>query len=165
MTMRTRLLLGALLLLALGLAAEWSLREPAAEAPQATRTLATEVAAPTAPAEASRAVSSAPAVTASTVQPSASEAAVQESVQENDPIEPELPQTPEWKLEKTAHLHTLMGRHVARLEAVRAQAALAGNAAEARRLEVMVQRAQPRLQRLKDEMASLQAQAGAGAAQ
>ncbi len=176
MTMRTRLLLGAALLLGLGLLAEWALREPPTESPETTQVPSRAPPPPPAapPEEASvfpasaapeRAAAAAPVSTQPlSTQPEEDEA-VRGVPHDNDPIEPELPQTPEWKLEKTAHLSRLMDRHVARLQAEQAEAQAAGKLEEARRLEVAAARAQRRLANLQAEMASLQAQTGAVATQ
>jgi hypothetical protein len=171
MTLRTRLSIGAVLLLALGLLAEWALRAPPAEPPAATQQAPAQSPAPP-PAEAARPPAAAAPegeALSSSVPPQPAEAEEDEAVRgvphDNDPIEPELPQTPEWKLEKTAHLHGLLDRHVARLEAERAAAQAAGRQEEAKRLEVATARAQRRLERLQEEMASLRAQAGVVAAQ
>ena len=171
MTLRTRLLVGAALLLALGLLAEWTLREPAGETPAATHSPQprSNLPPPPPPAEAALpAAAAAPeaALTSNAPAPAEEEdEAVRGVPHDNDPIEPELPQTPEWKLEKTAQLQGLLDRHVARLEAERAAAQAAGQQEEAKRLEVATARAQRRLERLQQEMASLESQAGVVAAQ
>ena len=173
MTMRTRLLLGAALLLGIGLLAEWALRAPPTDTPQTTQVPA-PAAPPAAPPEAAS-LSPAPGAPAAALSAPVSTQPLPAAVEEdeavrgvphdNDPIEPELPQTPEWKLEKTAHLSRLMDRHVARLQAEQAEAQAAGKLEEAKRLEVAAARAQRRLASLQAEMASLQAQSGAVATQ
>lgn len=73
----------------------------------------------------------------------------------NDPIEPEKPQTPEWKLEKTVHLQELLSRHLERLEKERAAAHAAGNTGEEYRLHVSIARGRARLEHLQGEAALL----------
>lgn len=72
-------------------------------------------------------------------------------VVENDPIEPELPQTPEWRLEKTVHMASLVDRQIGRLESALADAEAAGDKAEAQRLEVRLERQRKRLEGIREE--------------
>jgi hypothetical protein len=75
--------------------------------------------------------------------------------QENDPIEPEKPQTAAWRHSKVVRITEVLGRDVARLEQERAQAEAKGNAAEVKRLDVMIARHQKRLEKLREEAATL----------
>lgn len=75
--------------------------------------------------------------------------------QENDPIEPELPQTPQWRLEKTAHITTLLGRDVERMEREREEAEAHGDDARSEELEVLIRRNRARLHELREEMREL----------
>lgn len=84
-------------------------------------------------------------------------------VVENDPIEPELPQTPEWKLEKTVHIAALVDRHIGRLESERAAAESRGDRAEAQRLEVRLARQKQRLEGIHGEADALRAEIGGDA--
>ncbi|MBF5041621.1 hypothetical protein FGE12_04420 [Aggregicoccus sp. 17bor-14] len=167
-TLRTRLLLGAGLLLLLGLGLEWGLRPAPAAPVDPAAQAASEAARAGGEAAASAALQAAPPAATPeplTSQPPAREQSAEEAAlptdtaAQNDPIEPELPQTPAWKLEKTAHVRELMDRQVARLEAERQAAVAAGKPEDAKRLEVAVARAQRRLGHLQEEIAKLQAQA------
>ncbi|HEX8439621.1 hypothetical protein [Archangium sp.] len=75
--------------------------------------------------------------------------------QENDPIEPEKPQTAAWKHGKMVRISELLGRDVERLEQERLSAEKRGDSAEARRLEVQLSRHKARLGTLREEMAAL----------
>lgn len=158
MLLRTRLLLGAATLVGLGLFAAWSRERPAPAAPAATVDLPDVAVSAPAPAPSPASVET--VASSETPAPEAPPAAVS-----NEPIPPELPQTPAWKLEKTTHVRELLGRHVARLEAERAAAQAAGKTDEAKRLTVVVARAQRRLADLEAEIATLRTQAGADNAQ
>ncbi|WP_267968731.1 hypothetical protein [Myxococcus stipitatus] len=72
--------------------------------------------------------------------------------QENDPIAPELPQTAQWKLEKTTHITALLGRDVERLERERELAEARGDDARGRQLETLIQRQRGRLTGLREEI-------------
>jgi len=75
--------------------------------------------------------------------------------QENDPIEPEKPQTAAWRHSKVVRISEVLGRDVARLEQERAAAKAKGNEAEVKRLDVMIARHQARLGKLREEAAAL----------
>lgn len=75
--------------------------------------------------------------------------------QENDPIEPEKPQTARWKLAKTERISTLLGRDVERLEQEREQAQSRGDAQEAQRLGTLLKRQREHLEKLRQDMAQL----------
>lgn len=75
--------------------------------------------------------------------------------QQNDPIEPEKPQTARWKLEKTEHISTLLGRDVERLEKERERAESRGDAREAQRLETLIKRHRGHLEKLRQDIAQL----------
>ncbi len=75
--------------------------------------------------------------------------------QQNDPIEPEKPQTARWKLEKTERISSLLGRDVERLEREREQAASRGDSAESQRLATLIQRHREHLEKLRGDMAQL----------
>jgi hypothetical protein len=80
--------------------------------------------------------------------------------QVNDPILPEKPQTPEWRLEKTKHISTLLARDVERLEREREEAAARGDEAERERLDILIQRHRNRLRKLQVEIQVLSEEAG-----
>ncbi len=75
--------------------------------------------------------------------------------QENDPIEPEKPQTAAWKHGKMVRISELLGRDVERLEQERLAAEKRGDSAEAKRLEVQLSRHRARLGTLREELAAL----------
>jgi hypothetical protein len=75
--------------------------------------------------------------------------------QQNDPIEPEKPQTAAWKHEKMVRLTQVMTRDVARLEQERQDAESRGDSAEAKRLAVQIARHQARLGQLNEQTAAL----------
>ncbi|WP_342377174.1 hypothetical protein NVS55_37915 [Myxococcus stipitatus] len=75
--------------------------------------------------------------------------------QQNDEIQPELPQTARWRLEKTTHITTLLGRDVERLEREREQAEARGDDARVRQLDTMLQRNRGRLVSLREEIRTL----------
>jgi hypothetical protein len=75
--------------------------------------------------------------------------------QENDPIEPEKPQTAAWKHGKLVRITELLGRDVERLEQERLAAEKRGDAAEAKRLEVQLSRHRARLGTLREETAAM----------
>jgi hypothetical protein len=81
------------------------------------------------------------------------------SSEENDPIPPELPQTPEWRHGKLVRITGLLERDVTRLEQERELARTRGDAAEARRLDVQIVRHRARLESLRAESASVAASA------
>src|SRR5690606_36014336 len=70
--------------------------------------------------------------------------------QVNDPILPEKPQTPEWRLEKTERITALLARDVERLEREREEAAARGDEAERQRLDILIQRHHNRLRKLRE---------------
>lgn len=80
--------------------------------------------------------------------------------QVNDPILPEKPQTPEWRLEKTERISTLLARDVERLELEREEAAARGDEAERQRLDILIQRHHNRLRKLREEIRVLSDEAG-----
>lgn len=75
--------------------------------------------------------------------------------QQNDPIEPEKPQTARWKLEKTERISTLLGRDVERLERDRERAESQGDAQEAQRLGTLIKRHRGHLEKLRQDIAQL----------
>jgi len=75
--------------------------------------------------------------------------------QQNDPIEPEKPQTAEWKHGKMVRISELVERDVERLEQERLTAEQRGDGEEARRLEVQLKRHRARLGKLRDETETL----------
>ncbi|QRN98207.1 hypothetical protein JRI60_03815 [Archangium violaceum] len=75
--------------------------------------------------------------------------------QENDPIEPEKPQTAAWRHEKMVRVTELLGRDVERLEQERKAAQTRGDETEARRLAVQLTRHQARLGKLREETEAL----------
>ncbi len=75
--------------------------------------------------------------------------------QENDPIEPEKPQTAAWKHGKMVRITELLGRDVERLEQERLAAEKRGDSAEVKRLEVQLSRHRARLGSLREETAAL----------
>jgi len=75
--------------------------------------------------------------------------------QENDAIPPELPQTPQWRLEKTTHLTALLGRDVERLEREREAAEARGDARRSSELETLLRRNRARLHELREEVREL----------
>lgn len=79
--------------------------------------------------------------------------------QQNDPIEPEKPQTAEWKHGKLVRMTELMTRDVERLEEERAAAEASGNKEEARRLAIQLSRHRARLATLHEQTATLAGQA------
>jgi hypothetical protein len=79
--------------------------------------------------------------------------------QENDPIEPEKPQTARWRLGKTERITELLDRDVRRLERERDEAGARGDTGERQRLDILIRREQTRLTRLREEIAELAAQA------
>ena len=79
--------------------------------------------------------------------------------QRNDPIEPEKPQTAEWKHGKLVRISELMARDVERLEEERAAAEANGDQEEAKRLAVQLSRHWARLEMLNKQTAALAGQA------
>jgi hypothetical protein len=75
--------------------------------------------------------------------------------QENDPIEPEKPQTAAWRHSKVVRISEVLRRDVARLEQERDHAEAQGNAAEVKRLDVVIARHQAHLGKLREEAAAL----------
>lgn len=75
--------------------------------------------------------------------------------QENDEIQPELPQTAQWRLEKTTHISALLGRDVERLEREREAADGRENTERVRQLDAMIQRQRGRLVSLREELRTL----------
>lgn len=75
--------------------------------------------------------------------------------QENDPIEPELPQTAQWRLEKTAHITALLGRDVERLEREREDAEARGDERRSAQLQTLLMRDRARLHELREEIEEL----------
>lgn len=75
--------------------------------------------------------------------------------QQNDPIEPEKPQTPEWKHGKLVRMTELMERDVERLEEERLVAEANGNTEEAKRLQVQISRSRASLMKLHEQRAGL----------
>ncbi|HYH99941.1 MAG TPA: hypothetical protein VD972_28565, partial [Hyalangium sp.] len=79
--------------------------------------------------------------------------------QENDPIQPEKPQTARWRLEKTERINALLARDVERLAQERDAAEARGDGAERQRLDILIQRQRDRLQKLREEIQQLAQQA------
>ncbi|WP_043410548.1 hypothetical protein [Archangium violaceum] len=79
--------------------------------------------------------------------------------QRNEPIEPEKPQTAEWKHGKLVRITELRTRDLERLEEERAAAEASGNKEEARRLAVQLSRHRARLEELHKQTADLAGQA------
>jgi hypothetical protein len=79
--------------------------------------------------------------------------------QQNDSIEPEKPQTAEWKHGKLVRITELMTRDVERLEEERAVAEANGNKEEAKRLAIQLSRHRARLRQLHEQTAALSGQA------
>jgi hypothetical protein len=75
--------------------------------------------------------------------------------QENDAIEPELPQTAQWRLEKTTHLTALLGRDVERLEREREDAEARGDERRSEQLGTLLSRNRARLHELREELREL----------
>ncbi|MFP2932402.1 hypothetical protein ACLESO_46090 [Pyxidicoccus sp. 3LG] len=75
--------------------------------------------------------------------------------QENDAIEPELPQTPQWRLEKTTHITALLGRDVERLERERENAEARGDDVRSEQLQMLLRRHRARLHELREELREL----------
>ncbi|MCY1046765.1 hypothetical protein OV208_36010 [Corallococcus sp. bb12-1] len=71
--------------------------------------------------------------------------------QPNDPIEEEQPQTARWKLEKTEHITSLLGRDVTRLEGEKQEARARGDSARIEQVEALLQRHRVRLDELREE--------------
>ena len=71
--------------------------------------------------------------------------------QQNDPIEPEKPQTAAWKHGKMVRMSELLERDVDRLEEERLAAEKRGDGEAAKRLEVQISRHRARLGKLRDE--------------
>ena len=129
------------------------------ESPPAPRTAlsrpAVASASPRAEAVASAAVRAPAAQGVPPASEGSSQAVSAEEAPENDPILPELPQTPEWRHGKLVRITSLLERDVTRLEAERERARARGDADEARRLEVQVLRHRARLESLRAESAAL----------
>ncbi|QSQ12348.1 hypothetical protein [Myxococcus landrumensis] len=122
---------------------------PGAQAAQATKTPRAKVVSP---------VEALPAATVVALEPGdvVPEPEVENAPpQQNDEIQPELPQTARWRLEKTTHITTLLGRDVERLERERAQADARGDAGRVRQLDTMLQRNRGRLVILREEIRTL----------
>ncbi|AKJ08253.1 hypothetical protein ATI61_12642 [Archangium gephyra] len=79
--------------------------------------------------------------------------------QQNEPIEPEKPQTAEWKHGKLVRITELLTRDVERLEAERAVAEAKGDKEEAKRLGIQLSRHRARLEKLHEQTAALAGQA------
>lgn len=75
--------------------------------------------------------------------------------QQNDPIAEELPQTARWKLEKTEHITTLLGRDVTRLEGERQEARARGDKARVEQVDALLLRHRVRLDELREEARAL----------
>ncbi|WAM26155.1 hypothetical protein [Myxococcus sp. NMCA1] len=75
--------------------------------------------------------------------------------EDNDDIEPELPQTAQWELEKTARLAALVERDVVRLAREREAAAAEGDVRRGEQLDVLLQRNLEQLRELHDEVRRL----------
>ncbi|RKH40873.1 hypothetical protein D7X55_24495 [Corallococcus sp. AB049A] len=75
--------------------------------------------------------------------------------QANDAIPEELPQTARWKLEKTEHIATLLGRDVSRLEGERQEAKARGDKTRVDQVDALLQRHRVRLNELREEARTL----------
>ncbi|WNG51372.1 hypothetical protein F0U60_50005 [Archangium minus] len=75
--------------------------------------------------------------------------------QQNEPIEPEKPQTAAWRHGKLERITELLGRDIERLEQEQKEAESRGDEEEARRLKVQLTRHRERLGRLREETAAL----------
>ncbi|WP_375755909.1 hypothetical protein [Corallococcus exercitus] len=75
--------------------------------------------------------------------------------QANDPIVEEQPQTARWKLEKTEHIATLLGRDVSRLEGERQEAKARGDRVRVEQVDALLQRHRVRLDELREEARTL----------
>ncbi|MFY2561045.1 hypothetical protein ACN469_25815 [Corallococcus terminator] len=75
--------------------------------------------------------------------------------QVNDELQPELPQTAQWKLEKTTHITTLLGREVERLEHEREIVEARGDPERLRQVETLLNRHRVRLVKLREEVRTL----------
>ena len=75
--------------------------------------------------------------------------------QDNDDIEPELPQTAQWELDKTARLAALVERDVVRLAREREDAVMQGDYQRSEQLDVMLHRNLEHLRGLHDEIRKL----------
>jgi hypothetical protein len=71
--------------------------------------------------------------------------------QDNDIIPEERPQTARWKLGKTEHITTLLGRDVDRLETERQEARTRGDMERVGQLDQLLKRHRLRLEELKEE--------------
>ncbi|WIG93738.1 hypothetical protein [Myxococcus sp. SDU36] len=77
--------------------------------------------------------------------------------EDNDDIEPELPQTAQWELEKTARVAALVERDVVRLAREREDAAAQGDVRRGEQLDVLLQRSLEQLRELHEEVRRLAA--------
>ncbi|MGE6763978.1 hypothetical protein ACQKGO_38570 [Corallococcus interemptor] len=75
--------------------------------------------------------------------------------QANDAIPEELPRTARWKLEKTEHIATLLGRDVSRLEGERQEAKARGDKTRVDQVDALLQRHRVRLAELREEARTL----------
>jgi hypothetical protein len=76
----------------------------------------------------------------------------------NPPIEPEKPQTPEWKLEKTGRIAGLMSNRISRIEARLKELEARGDKAALEEERVLLERTKKRRGELDQEMAALREQ-------
>ncbi|MFB1483452.1 hypothetical protein [Corallococcus sp. RDP092CA] len=162
---RERVMLGgaSALVIALGAVLLWPAREAPApsggDVPQAVPAPVT--AAPVSPERAVPARTPDPAPPHATVVPPAPGDVPPEPEvanappQQNDPIEQERPQTARWKLEKTQHITTLLGRDVSRLEGERQEAKARGDKARVEQVDALLQRHRVRLEELREEARTL----------
>ncbi|WP_395853618.1 hypothetical protein [Cystobacter fuscus] len=165
MNPRFRVVVPLVACLVLGGTLWWSLRdvssasspEPSAAVPSAAAAASVPGPSESPPSAPSR-VAAGPASTASQ-EFAAREASPPESgdadspPQENDPIEPEQPQTAEWRHGKLVRITELLERDVDRLEVERQAASARGDEAESRRLAVQLARHRARLGSLREETA------------
>jgi len=77
------------------------------------------------------------------------------SSQDNDALEPELPQTAQWELEKTARLAAVVERDVVRLAGEREEALARGDVQRGEQLDGMLQRHLGQLRELHEEIRRL----------
>jgi len=76
----------------------------------------------------------------------------------NPPLEPEKPQTPEWKLEKTGRIVELMGRRLERIEKKIQEAEAHGDNAVAEEQRILLERTRKHRVELTQEMEALRAE-------
>ncbi|MBJ6764709.1 hypothetical protein JGU66_28405 [Myxococcaceae bacterium JPH2] len=170
MRIRYRVLWAGVMVLGVAVLAVWLWPAPSAPLPQSPMT-AEVPAAPSRPPDAEpspRPVTAAPRsvavesteARATVVPPSPGDVPPEPEVsnpppQQNDPIEPEKPQTARWRLAKTERITAVLGRDVERLERERDTADSRGDNARREQLELLIQRQRVRLGELREEISTL----------